>query len=48
MSKKIILICSECLSRNYTPYVKENRTYKVEQKKFCKHCNKHTMHIETR
>ncbi|NLG80987.1 MAG: 50S ribosomal protein L33 [Bacilli bacterium] len=49
MRKKIILICTECLSRNYTTDKnKLNDKERLEIKKFCKHCNKHTLHKETK
>ena len=49
MRKKIILICEECLSRNYTT-TKNVVTSKerLEIKKYCKHCNKSTLHKETK
>ncbi len=49
MKKKVILVCSECLSRNYT--VTKNartNTERLELNKFCKRCNKHTLHKETK
>lgn len=49
MREKIILICEECLSRNYT--TTKNKTTKAERfviRKFCKKCNKHTVHKETK
>ena len=49
MRKKVILICSECLSRNYTTTKKsENSTERLEIKKYCPQCNKHTIHKESR
>lgn len=49
MRTKVILICEECLSRNYT-YDKNklNNPERMEIKKFCKRCNKHTVHKETK
>jgi large subunit ribosomal protein L33 len=49
MAEKVILICEECLSRNYT--IKRNKTTNPERmviNKFCKKCNKHTVHKETK
>ncbi|EAG9376165.1 50S ribosomal protein L33 [Listeria monocytogenes] len=49
MKKKTSLACSECGSRNYT--VNASGTQKetrLEVKKFCRHCNKHTLHRETK
>nr|WP_092651875.1 50S ribosomal protein L33 [Isobaculum melis] len=49
MSKKMALACSVCGSRNYTKRVNEgNRTERLEVKKFCKYCNQHTIHRETK
>ncbi len=49
MREKIILVCEECLSRNYT--MKKNKLNDAERmviKKYCKRCNKHTVHKETK
>ncbi|GEL14602.1 50S ribosomal protein L33 [Pediococcus siamensis] len=46
--KQIALACSVCGSRNYTVAANPNRTTRLEVKKYCKHCNKHTLHRETR
>jgi large subunit ribosomal protein L33 len=49
MREKVILVCEECLSRNYTTEKnKLNTTERVVIKKFCKKCNKHTVHKETK
>lgn len=48
MRKKIILICSECLSRNYTSTKKAEDPERLEIKKYCPRCNKHTIHKESR
>lgn len=49
MRKKIILICSECLSRNYTTTRRsENATTRFEIKKYCPRCKKYTLHKESR
>lgn len=46
---KVILICSECLSRNYsTSKNKQTQTTRLEMNKFCKRCNKHTIHKESK
>lgn len=49
MRKKIILVCEECLSRNYTTTknIAKNKE-RLELKKYCKHCNKSTLHKETK
>ncbi|HHZ18497.1 MAG TPA: 50S ribosomal protein L33 [Acholeplasmataceae bacterium] len=49
MRKKVILICDECLSRNYTierGALSDGKRMTV--KKYCKHCNKHTVHKESK
>ena len=49
MREKVILVCEECLSRNYiTEKNKLNTTDRVVVKKYCKRCNKHTIHKETK
>ena len=46
---KVILTCSECLSRNYVTYRnKQTAVERLELKKFCPRCNKHTVHKETK
>jgi len=49
MNKKIILACTVCLNRNYTT---TKNTFKnqerLEVKKYCKYCNKHELHRETK
>ncbi|MBQ1307329.1 MAG: 50S ribosomal protein L33 [Erysipelotrichaceae bacterium] len=46
--KKVILTCSVCLSRNYTTEKASNSTRRIELKKYCPKCNKHTLHKETK
>ncbi len=46
--KKVILLCDECLSRNYSFFKSPNSDKRIEIKKFCKKCNKHSVHKETR
>ncbi|MGO4890101.1 50S ribosomal protein L33 [Anaerobacillus sp. MEB173] len=49
MRNKVILACDECKSRNYsTEKNKQNVTVRIEMKKFCKACNAHTLHKETK
>ena len=45
----IILACSECARRNYSAD-KNRRLHpdRVEFKKYCRFCKKHTTHRETR
>jgi large subunit ribosomal protein L33 len=45
----ILLQCTECKRRNYsTMKNKKNTTDKLELKKYCRHCRKHTAHKETK
>ncbi len=45
----ITLACSECKERNYTTTRnKKTMTEKLELKKFCSSCRKHTPHRETK
>ena len=47
MREKVILVCEECLSRNYiTEKNKLNTNQRVVIKKYCKRCNKHTVDKE--
>ncbi|MCI6715944.1 MAG: 50S ribosomal protein L33 [Bacilli bacterium] len=49
MREKVILVCEECLSRNYiTEKNKLNTTTRISVKKYCPRCNKHTIHKETK
>lgn len=46
---KIILACTECKQRNYiTKKNKRNTTDRLELKKYCPFCKKHTVHRETK
>ncbi|WHZ32634.1 50S ribosomal protein L33 [Desemzia incerta] len=48
-AKKTALACSICGSRNYSARAGETtRAERLEVKKFCKYCNKHTLHRETK
>ncbi|WP_047393130.1 50S ribosomal protein L33 [Pisciglobus halotolerans] len=48
-TKKTALACSVCGSRNYQARTSEgNRSERLEVKKFCKYCNQHTLHRETK
>ncbi|GIX44056.1 MAG: 50S ribosomal protein L33 [Candidatus Hydrogenedentota bacterium] len=45
----ITLACSECDRRNYTTTRnKKKQQNKLELKKYCRHCRKHTLHKETK
>ena len=44
---KITLICTECKQRNYDTFKnKKNDPDRIEMKKYCKFCQKHTVHKE--
>ena len=46
---KVILTCTVCLSRNYSTFKnKQVHGERLELKKFCKKCNAHTLHKETK
>lgn len=46
---RITLACTECKQRNYnTTKEKKNHPERMETRKYCKFCRKHTMHKETR
>ena len=47
-NRKVALACSICGSRNYTATENPNRTDRLEIKKYCKYCGKHTLHRETK
>ena len=46
---KITLACTECKQRNYN-MTKEKKLHpdRMETKKYCKFCQKHTLHKETK
>ena len=49
MREKITLACSECKQRNYdSKKNKKNDPDRIEMKKYCKFCKKHTDHKETK
>ena len=46
---KITLVCTECKRRNYdTKKNKKNDPDRLEMKKHCKFCRKHTVHKESK
>ncbi len=49
MRETITLACEECKRRNYTT-TKNKRKHpgRIELKKYCKFCRKHTNHKQTR
>jgi large subunit ribosomal protein L33 len=45
----ITLACSDCKERNYTTEKnRRNDPNRIEVKKFCPRCRKHTLHRETK
>ena len=49
MRVKVTLRCSECKQRNYnTMKNKKNDPDRLEMRKYCKFCRKHTIHNETK
>ncbi|RJP74904.1 MAG: 50S ribosomal protein L33 [Candidatus Abyssobacteria bacterium SURF_17] len=49
MREIITLACSECKQRNYsTTKDKKNHPEKLELRKYCKFCQTHTLHKETK
>ena len=49
MRTKITLACTECKQRNYNT-TKDKKTHpdRMETKKYCRFCKKHTNHKETK
>ncbi|MEO0272169.1 MAG: 50S ribosomal protein L33 [candidate division WOR-3 bacterium] len=48
MRVKIALVCSECKRKNYYSTKNKDKKDKIELKKYCKFCNKHTVHKESK
>jgi large subunit ribosomal protein L33 len=49
MRQLVILACSECKNRNYnTTKNKQKTPDRLEMKKYCRFCKKHTPHKETK
>lgn len=49
MRTQVTLACTECKRRNYTTDKNKNNTPdRMELKKYCPWCHKHTLHRETR
>jgi large subunit ribosomal protein L33 len=45
----VTMACNECKNRNYTTEKnRQNDTGRIELKKFCRHCRKHTVHREAK
>lgn len=48
MRKKVALACTVCNSRNYSTDKKQQSSERIEVKKYCKRCDEHTLHRETK
>jgi large subunit ribosomal protein L33 len=49
MRQLVTLACSECKNRNYmTTKNKQKTPDRLEMKKYCKSCRRHTAHKETK
>lgn len=49
MADKVTLVCTECFSRNYTTEKnKKTQTQRLEMRKYCPKCKKHTLHKESK
>jgi large subunit ribosomal protein L33 len=49
MRELITLQCTECKRRNYTSTRnKKTKTERLETRKYCKFCRKHTLHKEVK
>ncbi|MGB9742330.1 MAG: 50S ribosomal protein L33 [candidate division WOR-3 bacterium] len=44
----VTLACSECKNRNYHTDKNKKKTQRMELKKFCPFCRKHTVHKEVK
>jgi len=42
----VSLVCEECKSRNYTTTKKRESRERLEFRKYCRKCRKHTLHRE--
>ena len=48
MTVKITLACTECKQRNYNKEKNKKNPDRLEMKKYCRFCKKHTVHRETK
>ena len=49
MRVRITMACGDCKQRNYnTMKNKKNDPDRIEMKKYCRFCHKHTVHKETK
>ncbi|MBK6692040.1 MAG: 50S ribosomal protein L33 [Myxococcales bacterium] len=45
---QVVLVCSVCEARNYRTTRKPDQKGRIELKKYCARCDKHTAHKETK
>ncbi|RIJ66131.1 MULTISPECIES: 50S ribosomal protein L33 [unclassified Rummeliibacillus] len=48
MTQKVALSCEKCGARNYHVPAAKDSSKRMELKKYCSHCNEHTLHKQTR
>jgi large subunit ribosomal protein L33 len=46
MREKVVLVCTECESRNYNASKKKGDPVRMELRKYCPKCGKYTIHKE--
>ncbi|MBT4101530.1 MAG: 50S ribosomal protein L33 [Gemmatimonadetes bacterium] len=46
--EQVTLECEQCSHRNYKVTKSQQTTARVEFKKYCRHCARHTIHRESR
>jgi large subunit ribosomal protein L33 len=45
---RVALVCSECDARNYQTTKSRTKQQRIELKKYCPHCARHTIHRESK
>ncbi|MEW8968080.1 MULTISPECIES: 50S ribosomal protein L33 [Exiguobacterium] len=48
MAKKVSLACAQCGSREYSTTKRDDVATRLELNKFCRRCNAHTVHRESK
>lgn len=46
--EKVFLVCSDCLSRNYTVTKRKDSAVRLQFNKYCPRCGKYTLHKESK
>ncbi|WP_084178005.1 50S ribosomal protein L33 [Mycoplasma buteonis] len=46
ISNKVSIACQECKKKNYVKNKSSGNDARMQVKKFCPHCNRHTLHKE--